>query len=87
MTELSFSVAIVLCLGSAVMWGTYCNFIKHVKKFGEIEFSNSLLIGALCLAWFVSLVVEKEIPNWGLGTLVALIGGICLLYTSPSPRD
>ena len=45
-----------------------------------------LLIG-LAAGWIASLIFKGSGSGLLVNLIVGLVGGICLLYTSPSPRD
>lgn len=67
-------VAFLLSLLSAFMWGTYCNPLKHLRRFGPWEFSNDLLLGGLLLSWAVQLVEGGG--SWGPEVALPLLSGV-----------
>ena len=86
------SIAItVLCL--------YTNFAQTAVSLTFTTASNFIRPTRVNMLWWVSLFIQRSITHvtsmikvtlvWSLGNLVwSLIPlGICLLYTSPSPRD
>jgi glucose uptake protein len=81
MMEFSFMASILLCVGSALLWGTYYNPLKHCKRFREVEYSNSLLLSALPLAWLVFFAVHgcgwfDMLVEHELGVVIAFLAGV-----------
>ncbi|MEM0358989.1 MAG: GRP family sugar transporter [Candidatus Hadarchaeales archaeon] len=66
--------AFLLSLFSAFLWGTYCNPLKHLRRFGPWEFSNDLLLGGLLLSWAVFLLEGGG--SWGPEILLPLLSGM-----------
>ncbi len=66
--------ALFLSLLSAFLWGTYCNPLKHLRRFGPWEFSNDLLLGGLLLSWAVFL--REGGGRWGPEILLPLLSGV-----------
>lgn len=63
-----------LSLLSAFLWGTYCNPLKHLRRFGPWEFSNDLLVGALLLSWTV--LAAGGGGRWGPEVALPLLSGV-----------
>ena len=98
-----FCMCLLMVVATAVSTGYLNSVITTIEKRFEIGSSVSGMIaasyelGSLVSVIFVSyLGSNRHIPKWiGMGVLVMGIGSllfalphiICLLYTSPSPRD
>jgi glucose uptake protein len=80
-TTLPFETSIILSLTSAILWGTDYNPLRHCKKFGNIEFSNSLILGGILTGWVAFLTVDgarlSEVFSENLlSILIPFFGGI-----------
>ena len=85
-------ITVLLCLGTVYSWSI---FRKPLEKQLNIGATDSLLPFTVLLVVFAVLmpITGFFIDRYGsrtvtaVGGVVAGIGYICLLYTSPSPRD